>query len=451
MQDQLESRLDLASVGPRDRPTRQQTLRGAIRWSVDLLAPEDAEAFGRLAVFVGGCDAEAADAVGVEPDRLERLVAASLLGRSDGRFGMLETVLEAAVEMLEASGSAASVRDAHAAYFAELGSAAAEGMRGEDSSAWVARLTAERGNLRAALTHLEATADRDSPPGSRLVELAADLSLFWYRTSPGSPDVEWLERALARGPDSSALLRGRALHGLAICRGEQGLTEAAPVASLESNRLFREAGDPRWLARALNTLGGITRDLARFDEAQPILEESVELRRRLADPSLPLGIALGNQAMLALDRGETRVARACLDECLSLGEDDPERPRAQAVLADVLLEDGDLDGAKDLLRTAVPALQRQGMTYLLLECLETYAALAVCRDLPAEAAVLLAAVDHALAAEDAVQAPADALLRERRSGRAIAALDPELRARSARLGAELDLDAALQRAADLLL
>ena len=43
--ERLEHRLDLLSGGPRDAPARQQTLRAAIGWSYDLLAPEDQRLF----------------------------------------------------------------------------------------------------------------------------------------------------------------------------------------------------------------------------------------------------------------------------------------------------------------------------------------------------------------------------------------------------------------------
>lgn len=56
-------RLTFLTGGPRDLPMRQQTLRNAITWSFDLLAPEEQRLFTRLAVFVGGCTLEAADAI----------------------------------------------------------------------------------------------------------------------------------------------------------------------------------------------------------------------------------------------------------------------------------------------------------------------------------------------------------------------------------------------------
>ena len=49
----LGQRLSLLTGGARDLPARQQTLRGTIDWSYDLLEPDEQALFARLAVFVG--------------------------------------------------------------------------------------------------------------------------------------------------------------------------------------------------------------------------------------------------------------------------------------------------------------------------------------------------------------------------------------------------------------
>src|SRR5438552_4546003 len=50
----LSSRLNLLTAGMQDLPARQQTLRGAISWSYDLLNEEERALFRRMSVFVGG-------------------------------------------------------------------------------------------------------------------------------------------------------------------------------------------------------------------------------------------------------------------------------------------------------------------------------------------------------------------------------------------------------------
>lgn len=63
----LEQSLGILAGGARDLPARQQTLRGAIAWSCDLLSLPERTLFDRLSVFAGGWSIEAATAV-TDPD-----------------------------------------------------------------------------------------------------------------------------------------------------------------------------------------------------------------------------------------------------------------------------------------------------------------------------------------------------------------------------------------------
>src|SRR5581483_6641662 len=104
--ERLEREPNLLPSGPRDAPARQQTLAATIRWSYDLLGPDERVAFARLGVFVGGCTLEAAEGVcDVTLETLSALVDNNLLRRRNGRFMMLETVRHFAVECLEESGA----------------------------------------------------------------------------------------------------------------------------------------------------------------------------------------------------------------------------------------------------------------------------------------------------------------------------------------------------------
>ena len=119
--ERLGSRLDLLRGG-RDAESRQQTLRATIEWSHDLLELDEQRLFARLAVFAGGCTLEAAEAVcGADLDTLQSLVEKSLVRvRDEGRFWMLETIRELALERLAESGEEEALRRAHTEWFLEL-------------------------------------------------------------------------------------------------------------------------------------------------------------------------------------------------------------------------------------------------------------------------------------------------------------------------------------------
>src|SRR5262249_35838187 len=68
MPSRLDQRFQLLSGGARGAVNRHQTLRRAIDWSYDSLAPEEGELLQRLAVCVGGFDLEAAEAIGASDD-----------------------------------------------------------------------------------------------------------------------------------------------------------------------------------------------------------------------------------------------------------------------------------------------------------------------------------------------------------------------------------------------
>ena len=445
--DHLTARLDLASDGPRERPGRQQALRATIAWSVDLLPAETARAFGHLGVFSGGFRADAAQAVGVGREQVNALVRSSLVVRETDRFRLLETIHDFALELLHDDPDGDDVRDRHAAYYLALAEQARPGMTGASSTALIRRLRVERPNLRAAMEH-----DERSGAWVHLLRLATALTIFWYRTGVRDEDLAWVELALDRTPDADAHLRGRAYYGLAICRGEQGRSADAMAACTQSHRLLQTTGDEAWLARALNSLAGLTRDAGNATEAATLVDEVIALRRRLADPALSLRVPLHNRAIVAMDLGDLPTAARCLAEERELASGDTlEEAWVDSTLADLAIAYGRAEEARSLLRRALPVLREHDAESRLVELLDSLAALAVSTGRLPEAAVLVGAADRAMADTGAVQVHADVVLRQRRVGRALEKMS--LRERSARTveGTGLDLDEALDLAAEWLL
>ncbi len=137
----LEHQLDVLAAGARDLPARQQTLRGAIAWSYDLLDDGAERLLDRLSVFASGCDLEAAEAIcgpaaeigGDVVDGLMALADQSLVKvdeTADGepRFRLLDTIREYAAEQPRgARRDATLIQARHRDWFVALAAEAAAG------------------------------------------------------------------------------------------------------------------------------------------------------------------------------------------------------------------------------------------------------------------------------------------------------------------------------------
>jgi predicted ATPase len=205
----LEKSLNVLTGGARDVAARQQTLRGAIAWSHDLLDEDERRLFRRLGVFMSGTTLEAIEAVCNSTNDLSldvldgvcSLCDKSLLKQSESedgepRFWMLETIREYSIEQLESSGEANSMQQAHAAHFLELADTAHLQLSLPDAALWLQRLQAEQENLRTAFNW----SLRNEPLTA--LRLAHLLSLFWSGTGRGTQAREWLHQGLSAAPDA---------------------------------------------------------------------------------------------------------------------------------------------------------------------------------------------------------------------------------------------------------
>jgi predicted ATPase/DNA-binding CsgD family transcriptional regulator len=364
----LEQRLDLLVGGPRDLPARQRTLRDTIAWSYDLLSTAEQRTFRRLAVCMGGCTLEAADALASEAstdpmldapfsilNSIEALVDKSLLlqvEQADGtpRLALLETVRAYGLELLDAEGEAETARARHAAFFLRLAEQAEPQLRGPQPGVALEYLALEQDNLRAALQW--ALSQENSEMALRL---CGALWRFWRVRGDLSEGRRWLDSALARhartpaaahaltgagvlARDQGDYRRARELleearaiyhslqnqHGLAEALADLGLVAhyqgehgQARLYSEESLALYRQLGDQQSIADALLGLGNITAALGNPTEAAALFSQSMKLARQLGDNATIAWVltGLGNAALY---QGDAARARALFEESLGL-------------------------------------------------------------------------------------------------------------------------------------
>ena len=187
----LGDQLGLLAGGASNLPERQQTLRGAIGWSHDLLEPADRAAFARLAVFAGGADLAGVEAVvtadwppdaGAAPDALDAVV--SLLDKSllrqemtddgESRFRMLSAIRAYGLERLEEREQAAETRHRHADHYLALAERLAGTVFGAEQRTALDTFEREHDNLRAAIGLAIEEAD-----GTRAMRFLAACWRFW--------------------------------------------------------------------------------------------------------------------------------------------------------------------------------------------------------------------------------------------------------------------------------
>src|SRR5438874_7584799 len=159
----LEKSLNALGGGTRDAPARQQTLRGAILWSFDMLDDGSRRLLARFSVFARGGSLAQADPVCGPPgdvggdtvDRLDQLAEQSLLRRlpdfDEPRFLMLQTIRDFAIERLEESGESHTIRDRHVEAFIALAQKGEPHLFGPARREWLDRLEIDHDNFRAAL------------------------------------------------------------------------------------------------------------------------------------------------------------------------------------------------------------------------------------------------------------------------------------------------------------
>ncbi len=169
-----------ASLGqPPGSPRRLRSARAAVKWSEQLLDPTEQKAFRRLAVFVGGFDAAAAQAVapGLSPEMLARLVDDSLVtvvprAGSRTRYRLLETVREYAWDLLAGAGEAAAASSRHLRHYASRGDDAFDSWPSLDAHQLVADLEDDYANVRVAA---EWALTADPSAGVQLLARTKDL------------------------------------------------------------------------------------------------------------------------------------------------------------------------------------------------------------------------------------------------------------------------------------
>ncbi|MEA2646429.1 MAG: hypothetical protein QOE92_1512 [Chloroflexota bacterium] len=367
MLKRLETSLADLGGGARDLPARQQTLRGAIQWSYELLDRQVAHLMDTFSVFVGGATLEHAEAVigALDPELdvlagLEALLDQSMVRIIEGtggepRFLMLHIIREFALERLSEAGDSDRVRDRHAEVFLELVEAAAPQLTGPNEAAALDGIATEHDNIRASLVWLMQHKDT-----AEAMRLAAGMWRYWQRRGPLVEGRERIDAVLALpGGDEHPLERMALLEAAGGVAWWQGLpnesasyyedalviarahgTQADVARQLynasfpllggdpdkrargvevarEAYELYKGMGDRLGEARAMWAIGGHYATERQFEESLKWNDPAVEIMREVGEP-FDVAWVLHSDGLGALNVGQFDRAHSSLAESLGI-------------------------------------------------------------------------------------------------------------------------------------
>ncbi len=382
LMSRLSSSLKILTGGYRDLPERQQTLRGAIDWSYELLDEADRILFTRLAVFLGGRSLEAIEEV-CNPDGvldvlsgIESLVDKSLLRQvgdvaSDPRFRMLETLHEYALDRLQERGEVDRFRELHANYFQRLAQRAREELRGADQADWFDRLEDEHENVRLALRWAAEHNEVDT-----LLWMIYGLCRFWMTRGYVREGSVWTETAVMHVDQASIESASHGLFAaghLAHARGDHEAAEAHWHHALE---ICSKAEDPEGVATIQNVLGDLEFERGHLEAATHLYEHALALFTQI-DDTRGRAQCLNNLGHIASAEKDWNRSIALLEESLRLFD----RLRDQRWVARAVLnigvthrEAGNLQEARRYVQEATRLWDELGARYDLTACLADWAA-----------------------------------------------------------------------------
>jgi non-specific serine/threonine protein kinase len=397
--DRLADRYAVLTRGSRSAPTRQQTLGWSVGWSYDLCTPAEQQLWGRLAVFAGSFELEAAEDIcggdlGPEDvdDLLTALVDKSILMRAEStgplRFRLLETLRDYGREKIKATSEYRELRRRHLDWYQRLAGDAADAWFGARQIEWIKRLDREMPNLREAVEFSLTDSPKTAP------RMAANLSPFWISHGLVGEGRRWLDQALARTPPEPTYERVEAIYYASVLASLQGHVQEAAARAREAlevaEQLAGQLADP-----AAHALAAIADGFAAMLGGDP--DRACRRLAEAVDACGNLTVRASAQLLLARAheiRGDTAEALAWNEKVHDLAESHGESVYRTWALLGIGLDSwlkGDHHHAANVFKQGLQLAQRLDDRRTAATYLEALAWIAAEAGTPARAVALMGA------------------------------------------------------------
>ena len=337
----LDDRFAVLSDPTSRRPERRRSLRSTIRWSYDLLFPDDQRGLWALATFAGGAPLPAVEfvleALGVPAaaaiDVVGRLASRSLVTVSKEaapasataqpasapstsvRYELLDSIRAFALEAMTEAGTAELALGAHAAWFATAADASTPGVRSARQAEHLAFSRAERANIDAALAW---SATHDPLLGLRIVN---GFGWSWVVLGDHRGARRILAALDAAGDAGAHRDRTNALLLAAWLEASAGHLDVARTHVAAATDLADAVGDVDLQARCCYYLAYVVSHHGDFQQAMELTDRSRALYDGLDRPwdEVANGLFAARAAISAGDRDRAVAAAARVEDLAPTG------------------------------------------------------------------------------------------------------------------------------------
>lgn len=286
----LSDRFGLLTGGVRGAPARRRTLEASLDWSYNLLDDRQRLVLARLSVFAGQFELDAAQAVASGEwidgkdvlDLVAGLVDQSLVQvvqrQGTARYRLLETIRVYARQRLSELDDAALVRDRHLKFHVDLAERAHTGLTGGQPEPWMARLSEDLVDLRAAMDWAVECGDLRG-----LVGLTEPIVRFWFeRGLYGEVHRRLRDAVDTPGAPHDERVRGLTTAALLALRGGPANAYRPASQAVDAARAA-DVGSALALGLSARASAGAVSGLATSEQVDADVQEAVEHAEQCGD------------------------------------------------------------------------------------------------------------------------------------------------------------------------
>jgi predicted ATPase/DNA-binding SARP family transcriptional activator len=365
----LDDRFSVLSDPASRKPERRRALKATIRWSYELLFPDDQRGLWAMATFAGGAPLAAVESVlealAVPPsaaiDVVGRLASRSLVIVDDGgapapRYRLLDSIRAFAVEAMADAGLTDRGRGAHAAWFAAAAASSTAGVRSAGQAEHLAFARTERANLDAALAWSAAHEPL------RALEIVNGFGWAWIVLGDSRGAQRILAALDAAGDAAPARDRAGALLLAAWIEASTGDLEPARRHVAAAGELADALDDADLQARCAYHLAYVVSHHGDWERAMELTARSRELYDGLDRPWDQAANALfaSRAAISAGDRVRALEAHDQVERWLRVVDDPWLHVRRDAMLGELARIEGRFDDAVHHIGRAAATSERLG-------------------------------------------------------------------------------------------